>query len=243
MKENDTKAIKEKGEEAREEDEDDAGNKTYTYSQAKASYTACFVLKPVHKDEAYLQNVGHILFKTDTFKDIKDATGLSKLSGKTKELAQSLLDKGETVSAENMAKALIQLMVAEGKLVTKTVKVEGSDEEKTYYYIEKEDFKAYGEAYTEDSNVFYEDVKRGDMVAEFDAWLYDEGRIQNEVSSAGVKTTYGYHIMFYDGHGEDINWIVDAKADIAGKDYEAWYKTVSEACSIDVNSVYWNKIN
>ncbi len=237
VKENDTHTIKENGEEAREEDQDDDGNPIYAYNEVEASYTVCFVLKPVHRDDAYLQNVGHILFKTETFKDLKDT---SKLSGKTKELAQSLLDKGQTISAENMAKALIDLMIAEGKLVTKT-----TEDGKTYYYMEKEAFKEYGNTYTEDSNVFYEDVKRGDMVAEFDEWLYADGRIENEVSASAVKTTYGYHIMFYDGHGEDINWVVNAKDAIATKDYEAWYEGVAEVCKskIQTNADYWNKIN
>ncbi|MBR2010308.1 MAG: hypothetical protein IKA06_00970 [Clostridia bacterium] len=230
----DTHAIKDKGDEARESDD----NGGYTYNKTSASYTACFVLKPVHRDDAYLQNVGHILFKTDTFKDIKDASGLSKLSGKTKELAQSLLDKGQTVSAENMAKALVDLMIAEGKLVTKT-----TEDGETYYYMDKDAFEAYAEVYTEDSGVFYENVKRGDMVSEFDAWIYDDARIQNEVSPSAIKTTYGYHIMFYNGHAEEINWRASAREAITSADYEAWYKTVSAACTIDVTADYWGKIN
>ena len=231
---NQTKAFKDDGDDPREE-KDEGG---YTYEKAGASYTACFVLEPVHKDEAYLQNVGHILFKTDTFKDIKDATGLSKLSGKTKELAQSLLDKGQTVTAENMAKALVDLMIAEGKMVTKT-----ADSGETYYYIEKDAFEAYGKEYTEDSNVFYEDVKRGDMVSEFDAWIYDDARIQNEISPVAVKTTYGYHIMFYNGHAEEINWKETARTAISTADYEAWYKAAATACNMEVFAENWNKIN
>jgi hypothetical protein len=230
----DATAIKDKGAEAREEDEEGG----YVYKKANATYTACFVLKPVHRDDAYLQNVGHILFKTDTFKDIKDASGLSKLSGKTKELAQSLLDKGQTVSSENMAKALVELMIAEGKMVTKT-----AENGETYYYMEKDAFEAYAKDYTEDSGVFYEDVKRGDMVTEFDAWIYNDARIQNEVSFSAVETTYGHHIMFYNGHTDEINWRVTASNAIATADYEAWYKTVSAACTIDVNAEYWAKIN
>ena len=235
VKANDTHTIKEEGEEAREEDTDDNDETVYTYSSAEASYTACFVLRPVHRDDAYVQNVGHILFKTDTFKDLKDT---SKLSGKTKELAQSLLDAGKTISAENMAAALIDLMIAEGKITTKT-----TEDGKTYYHIEKDAFKEYGELYTEDSNVFYEDVERGQMVEEFDAWIYDDARIMNEVSSTAVKTTYGYHVMFYDGHGEDANWVKEAKSTISNKDYENWYKAEFTACEIDTYNDYWAKIN
>ncbi|MBQ9802188.1 MAG: hypothetical protein IJW51_03865 [Clostridia bacterium] len=229
-----THIIKDEGDDARQ-DVGDEENPAYDYSETKATYTICYVLRPVHKDDTHLQNVGHILFKTETFKDLKDT---STLSGKTKELAQSLLDKGQTISAENMAKALIELMIAEGKMTTVTDEATG----KSYFRIDKDAFKAYGETYTEDSNVFYEDVARGDMVAAFEEWLYDTDRIENEVSAVAVKTTYGYHVMFYDGASEDINWQVAARDAIATADYEAWYKTVSEACKIDVNADNWAKI-
>ena len=123
-------------------------------------------------------------------------------------------------------------------MVTKT-----AENGETYYYMEKDAFEAYAKEYTEDSGVFYEDVKRGDMVTEFDAWIYDEARIQNEVSPSAIETTYGYHIMFYNGHTDEINWRVTASNAIATADYEAWYKTVSAACTIDVNAEYWAKIN
>lgn len=236
VKANDTKVITTPGEPAREEGRGDGQEPTYNYSNSKATFTVCFVLKPVHRDEAKLQNVGHILFKTETFKDLKDT---SKLSGKTKELAQSLLDQGKTVSAETMAKALIELMIAEGKVTTVT----DSDTNKTYYRIDKEAFKEYGETYTEDSNVFYEDVTRGQMVESFDAWLYSSDRMQNEISGTAVKTTYGYHIMFYDGASEEVNWKAAAREKLTGADYEAWFKACSEATKIDVTAKNWDKIN
>lgn len=212
----------------------DTHTKIKTHNETKTSYTVCFVLKPPHKDEAYLQNVGHILFKTETFKNLKNA---SSLTGKTKELAQSLLDKGETISAENMAKALVALMIEEGNLITKT-----TEDGKTYYYMDKDAFKAYGEAYTEDSNVFYEEVKRGYMVDAFDEWLYDPGRITNEVSPVAVKTPYGYHVMFYDGKAQQMNWVIKATDLIITADYEAWYAAVEESTLIDLEK-YEKNIN
>ncbi len=238
VKANDTHTIKNDGDAAREgDDATDEETTTYTYNDAKASYTACFVLKPVHRDTAYLQDVGHILFKTSTFKDLKDT---SKLTGKTKVLAQRLLDKGETISAKNMAKELVAVMIEDGKLVAKT-----NEAGETYYYIEKADFEAYGNDYTEDSNVFYEDVARGDMVEEFDAWLYTDGRIVGETTPVAVETTYGHHIMYYMGQGEDINWEVTARDKICASEYEEWYKVVADACHIESEKYIgnWNKIN
>lgn len=234
----DTHVIKEDDEVAREEIEPDeeGGETTYEYEEATATYTVCYVLRPVHKDDAPLKNVGHILFKTDTFSKLTDA---STLTGKTKELAQRLLDQGKALTAENMAKELVALMIEEGKMVEKTDEATGNK----YYYIDKADFEAYGKAYTEDSNVFYEDVARGDMVTEFDAWIYDDDRIAGEISFAAVKTTYGYHVMYFTGSSELVNWESAAREKISAKDYEDWYKAVGATVTITPTQKYWSKIS
>ncbi len=222
-----------------EPDIDEEGNETetVTYSDATSTYTAVFVLSPVHRDEAKLQNVGHILFKTETYKDLKDTT---KLSGKAKDLAQRLLDKGLTISAENMAKELLLLMKEEGAITEKTA----ADGKTTYQVIDKDKFEAYGKDYTEDGNVFYEEVARGDMVAEFDEWLYNPNRQQGEISDGGIKTTHGYHVMFYNGATDKINWIEAAREQLATDDYEAWYKAASEGTSIESEKYQknWKKV-
>lgn len=234
----DTNTFKEDKDAGREEiePEEEGGEVTYEYKDATATYTACYVLKPVHKDDALLQDVGHILFKSDTFASLTDT---SKLTGKVKELAQRLVDRGEKISAENMAKELIAVMKEEGKLITKVNEATGEE----YYYIEKADFEAYGNGYTEDSNVFYEDVARGDMVKEFDAWLYDDDRILGEVSPAGVKTTYGYHVMYYAGEGDLENWKSLAREKISTADYEEWYKIAAASVTVTPTQKYWSKIN
>ena len=222
-------------EDGREIEEDT--NVVKSYVDAVSTYTAIFVINPVHRDDSFMQNVGHILFKTNTYKDLKDT---STLSGKPKELAQRLLDKGITISAENMAKELIAVMVEDGAIEVKIA----DDGKSTYQVIDKEKFEAYGKDYTEDGNVFYENVGRGDMVAEFEDWLYNPNRQENEISSAGIKTTYGYHVMFYDGATDKVNWIEDAREELATDDYEAWYEVVSQATNIESEKFQknWNKI-
>lgn len=48
----------------------------------------------------------------------------------------------------------------------------------------------------------YEDVKSGKMTKEFDAWCFDASRKYGDTGI--VKTTYGYHVMFYSG--EEALW-------------------------------------
>ncbi len=61
-------------------------------------------------------------------------------------------------------------------------------------------FEALAEEYNEDSGSLYEDVSKGDMVAEFENWLFDEARVTGDTDV--VKTEYGYHIMYYVGEGQ-----------------------------------------
>ena len=50
----------------------------------------------------------------------------------------------------------------------------------------------------------YEEVYHGQMVTEFDEWCFADGR---QVGDTGVvKTSYGYHIMFFSGEGDYVYW-------------------------------------
>ena len=99
-------------------------------------------------------------------------------------------------------------------------------------------FAELAELYTEDpgskqTGGLYENVKTGDMVEEFDAWCFDDSRKTGDTGL--VKTTYGYHVMFYSDDeplwvykcregvrsekiGEFVNAAVDANA--LNADYE-----------------------
>ena len=64
----------------------------------------------------------------------------------------------------------------------------------------EDSFAALANEYSEDggSNTaggLYDYVRTGDMVAEFDAWCFDEGRQSGDYGI--VKTTHGYHIMYF----------------------------------------------
>ena len=50
---------------------------------------------------------------------------------------------------------------------------------------------------SQSSGGLYEDVQQGQMVEEFDAWCFDETRKTGDYGM--VKTTYGYHLMFFVG--------------------------------------------
>ncbi len=95
-----------------------------------------------------------------------------------------------------------------------------------------EAFEKLGKEYTEDSGVKYENVKPGDMVEEFNDWMFDEARKVGDVDI--VKTTYGYHVMYYVGEG-DIAWKADARSGLLDKKYSAWCEEQAKIYSIAFN--------
>ena len=88
----------------------------------------------------------------------------------------------------------------------------------------EESFEEIGWKYTEDSNVFYDNVLVGDMVEEFESWLFDASR--NEGDTGVVQTDYGFHVMLY--RGEEELSLANAKSGIVSEKYSE-YLTSNEA--------------
>lgn len=204
------------------------------YKKSTSVYTAAFFIDGMHRDTSLVHDVGHILFKSDTFKDL---TSTSKLSGKTKELADVVLARDGKVTAEAMSKELLKVLFEEGK-ITKATREDGSD----YYKIDKAVFEEYGQIYTEDSSVFYEDVYEGQMVAEFEDWLFDDARVEGEISyPEAIKSTYGYHIMFYVGESRET-WESNIHSTIAGKDQNDYLTALQETYTVTITQKNWKYV-
>ena len=102
----------------------------------------------------------------------------------------------------------------------------------------KDDFIALVKEYSEDpgsvdNGGLYENVNRGDMVDEFNDWIFDEER---EIGDSGiVKTSYGWHIMYFDGNGEQLVWQKNAEEAIRQKAYDDADASAAEKYTINVN--------
>lgn len=84
----------------------------------------------------------------------------------------------------------------------------------------KEAFEKLALENTADSGVFYDNVEEGDMVAEFNDWIFSEDR--KEIGeTAIVQTDYGYHVMYWNGKGETTS-VVSAKNGIVSERYDAF---------------------
>ncbi len=78
----------------------------------------------------------------------------------------------------------------------------------------------------------YENIGRGNMIAEFDRWLYDDSRTVGEMDI--VLTKYGYHITYYVGEGP-IKWKIDAEANLRNETYVEEYEALTQEYKITVN--------
>ncbi len=91
----------------------------------------------------------------------------------------------------------------------------------------EENFAELAEEHTEDGGSattggLYEGVMPGEMIDEFDAWCFEDGRAHGD--SGIVKTYYGYHIMFFSGQGEPTA-VVDE--DVVFGTYSRWLESVT----------------
>ncbi|MEA4823438.1 MAG: peptidylprolyl isomerase [Clostridiaceae bacterium] len=65
----------------------------------------------------------------------------------------------------------------------------------------------------------YENVYKGQTVSAFNDWCFDESRVAGDTGI--VKTTYGYHVMYYIGEGGDY-WTSVLTSELQSEDYSAW---------------------
>lgn len=72
----------------------------------------------------------------------------------------------------------------------------------------EESFKALKEQYSADANLYYENIRKGDMIAEIDTWLFAEGRHVGDVGMMSSQT--GYHIVYYTADGDPL-YLANAK--------------------------------
>ena len=198
------------------------------YENATSTYEITLLKSGLQRIDGNLRSVGHILFSSETFTDSKTGEALTtstSFSGVMKTLADRVLAKHGKLTSEYMAAELILLMTEKGDLVEKT------ENGVTYYEMDPAVFEAYGNQYTSDGNVLYDNVYQGQMVKSFENWMFDGGRILNEVTPTAVETSYGHHIMIYRGD-EKVAWSYKLKVELAEGRYDAWVEQLKETIEV-----------
>ncbi len=89
--------------------------------------------------------------------------------------------------------------------------------------------------YTEDpgsmfTGGMYKNVVQGQMVEEFDSWCFDEAR---QLGDTGiVKTSYGYHVMYFAGEGLTVGMATVASA-IQEEQYGVKYEEITKSHTVE----------
>lgn len=125
-----------------------------------------------YADDYYTKNVRHILFRSSEY-DTDDECRAE---------AERILDEYLTDPTEEHFAALANEYTGDRDIE----------------YDESGNAVGYKEENT--SGGLYENVYRGQMTEEFENWLYDEARVPGDTGI--VKSTYGYHVMYFVGDGE-----------------------------------------
>jgi len=107
-----------------------------------------------------------------------------------------------------------------------------------------EKFGELAEKYTEDTGSkttggLYESFPKGQMVEEFESWSFDNKRKEGDTEI--VKTTYGYHIMYFVGKGE-VNWKNQVVATLKDNAYTTLYEGLEEKIKVESDNKVLNDI-
>ena len=104
----------------------------------------------------------------------------------------------------------------------------------------EESFAELAKKYSDDQGSssdggLYTDVSYGMMVSEFNDWLFDNAR---KVGDTGiVKTTYGYHIMYFVGDGEQI-WKKSVNTVMVKNAYSDSLKDLTQKYNVTFDEAY-----
>lgn len=104
----------------------------------------------------------------------------------------------------------------------------------------EESFAALATEKTEDTGSkekagLYENVKPGDMVKAFDAWIFDSNRKHGDTGL--VETEYGVHIMYFVSNNEDPAWMAPVREAAAAGSQEKFAEELkaSDAFKVEKN--------
>ena len=99
--------------------------------------------------------------------------------------------------------------------------------------VTKEVFESFAKEHNMDSNNFYDDVCKGEMVEAFETWLFDAKTV-GEIGL--VESTYGWHIMYYGGESE-VTWMEQAQEKAREADMKDWYDKLPYKVTINENII------
>jgi len=168
-----------------------------TVVEGSSGYTALYFISRSDNDYA-TKNVRHILIKAEA-----DETGVYTDEAKetARQRAEEILNEWKDGDATEDSFAALADQYSED---------DGSN----------------GTSSTGSSGGLYENVPQGQMVQEFNDWIYDGSRKTGDTGIVfNEDSNYcGYHVMYFVGNGENYRNVL-ADTDLRNADYQSWYDT------------------
>lgn len=142
-------------------------------------------------------------------------------------------DEGETRTVRHILINATEENDKEAKQKAEKILKEFNDGDRT-----EESFASLVQRYSEDSGSvsaggLYENFSKGTMVKEFEDWAFDKNRKRGHTEI--VKTTYGYHIMYFISVGEPV-WKTNVKTAMLDSEYNKMYEELEGKIKITYNN-------
>ncbi len=135
---------------------------------------------------------------------------------------------------------LTQEMITAAKTEIESIYNEWKDGEKTEDSFAELAKTRSDDPGSKDNGGLYERVYKGQMVTEFEDWCYDSSRKSGDTGI--VKTSYGFHLMYYVGSNDEPHWKYTARTTLGSQKYsdfvESLYKKAHD--SEDPNTRFLN---
>ena len=184
-----------------------------------------YLINPAYRSEDKLASARHILISFDSVKSelesqtaeggeeatATDAAALDDTTVKTVKASDGtdVTNEGTEFSAEVVLKAYEQ-----AKEVLDLYE-NGEKTEDAFAALAEQysaDTGSVGENATNGGGGLYKDIAKGQMVAPFENWVYDESRQPGDTGI--VMTNYGWHVMYYVSQADEPSWKADIRASI-----------------------------
>lgn len=94
-----------------------------------------------------------------------------------------------------------------------------------------ERFETIAKENSNDKNIFYENVAKGDMIGTIDEWIYADERKIGDCEI--VNSDYGLHIFYYAGDGEPLS-IAKARNAVIEKKFTDWYENAQDTVHVKI---------
>ena len=101
----------------------------------------------------------------------------------------------------------------------------------------EEGFANLAKTHSQDGNAaeggIYENVPKGQMVAAFQNWCYEDGRQSGDTGI--VQTNYGYHVMYFVGYGSTEYWHYACENALRSDAQSAWQIELTNSAIAEIN--------